>query len=160
MSQQLAPHNESVVRRSVGRAANGVMRAFCNSSGLPRAVQPRGGAMLIAMIHLRNAGKRRELELSALRTLCQGTADGPLLREGLKILAPYRFTDQSFQVVFETLKEMPTEERRLIREKLPARLNNRGFPDLDLDEFYQPHLLTRAEALDLLHQLAACVDKD
>jgi hypothetical protein len=112
------------------------------------------------MIHAGNTGKGGELELAALRILCQGTADGLLMREGLRILSGYQFTDHAYQVVFETLKEMPTEEGRLIRELLPGRLNNRGFPDLELDEFYQPHLLTRDGALRLLHRLAASADQD
>jgi hypothetical protein len=109
------------------------------------------------MIQPGTSAKRRELELAAIRILCQGTAGRPLLREGLRVLGGYRLTDPLLQVVFEALKEMPSEEPSYILERLPARLMNLGFPDVALESFYQPHSFTREEALELLRRLSSVV---
>lgn len=100
------------------------------------------------------------MELTALRTLCQGTMEGPLLREGLKILADYQFILPAHEVLFQALKDLPTDATDLIREQLPARLNNRGFPDLELEDFFLPHAFSRKDALELLHGLAVGTDLD
>jgi hypothetical protein len=97
---------------------------------------------------------QRDLELAALRILCQGTPRGPMLRTGARLLADYRFTDPAYEVFFAALWDTPTEDPAAIRSQLAGRINNRGFPDLELDILFVPHGLTHEQALELLRQLA------
>ena len=111
--------------------------------------------MLIRMTLQDESGTPRELELAALRALCQGSTDGSLLREGLGILAGHRFVEPLHQVFFEVLETISSDNPAVIRDLLPARLNNRGFPDFDLEIYFRPNSLTRAQALELFRHLAA-----
>lgn len=97
-----------------------------------------------------------EAERNALRALCQGTAQGSVHAEGLSILAPYAFVDKVHQLVFDTLREILSADPEVIRAQLPSRLNNRGFPDLDVETFFKPHGLSAAEAIALMRSLRDC----
>ncbi len=85
--------------------------------------------------------------------MVQGTPARVVRAEGIKILADYPFQDSVHQLVFDTLREIPGDSSEIIREQLPARLNNKGFPDLDLEALFQPHNLTPAQAIALMRSL-------
>jgi hypothetical protein len=53
----------------------------------------------------------------------------------------YRFADPAHQVIFQALASMHTIEAARIRELLPARVNNLGLPDVDLQIFFSPQQL-------------------
>jgi len=53
----------------------------------------------------------------------------------------YRFADPSHQIVFQALAAMHTVEAERIRELLPARVNNLGMPEADLEAFFAPQEL-------------------
>ena len=84
-----------------------------------------------------------ESELLILRAMCQGAPDGRVWNDAVEILATYEFRDNLHQVVFDTLREMNTDEPRIIQGLLGARLTLRGFPDVDLTSFFAPHNLRR-----------------
>lgn len=88
-----------------------------------------------------------EAEREVLRAMCQGTPERAVLSDGLEILADYCFTDFTHQLVFDTLRELRAGSPQLIRERLPVRLNNKGFPDMDLETFFAPHHLTADEVV-------------
>ncbi len=88
-----------------------------------------------------------EAERDVLRAMCQGTPERAVLSEGLEILADYCFTDSTHQLVFDTLRELRAANPQIIRETLPVRLNNKGFPDMNLETFFVPHHLTADEVL-------------
>ena len=115
----------------------------------------RAGAMLIVMTPAAGKEPRHELELAALRALCQPAGEDSLLSVGLEILAGYQFVVPAHQVLFEALQAIHSVHPRRIREHLPVLLNNRGFPDFDLENFYQPPALSREQAIELLRWLAA-----
>jgi len=94
-------------------------------------------------------------ERDVLRAMCQGTAERPVRSEGLAILRDYRFADSVHQLVFETLRQIPSDAPQIIREQLPVRLNNKGFPDLDLEVFFQPHNLSAEQAIAQMRGLRA-----
>ena len=94
-----------------------------------------------------------EAERDALRAICQGTPERSVWADAVAILADYRFEDETHQLIFDTLREIRTGDPRTIREQLAARLNNKGFPDLDLDVFFQPHGLSAEQATSLMRAL-------
>lgn len=86
--------------------------------------------------------------------MCQGAEGQPLRDEGLRLLGGYRFQDLTHQVVFDTLKRIPSDRPETIRQQLQRRLALGGFPDLDAQEFFEPHGLGYQEALALIQSLA------
>jgi len=98
---------------------------------------------------LEGRDKLIDAELGVLRAMTQG----PLRAEGIKILAEYPFADVVHQLIFDTLREIPADSPQIIREQLPVRLNNKGFPDLDLEALFEPHNLTDSQAIALMSEL-------
>jgi hypothetical protein len=94
-----------------------------------------------------------EAERNALRALCQDTCDGSVRAQGMRILTSYPFVDAVHQLLFDTLREIPSADPEVIRAQLPTRLNNRGFPDLDMETFFEAHGLSTAEAIALMRNL-------
>jgi hypothetical protein len=94
-------------------------------------------------------------ERNVLRAMCQGVPGCDVLRDGLEILADHSFMDSTHQLVFDTLRELRAGNPQLIRERMPARLNNKGFPDVDLETFFAPQRLRADEALALMHTIKA-----
>ena len=105
------------------------------------------------------AGQNRiEAELCILRAMCQGTPERTAWDEGMLILSSYPFRDSIHQLVFDILREISSRSPRVIREELPRRVVNKGFPDLDLDTYFQPHNLNASQVISLMHAVraAAC----
>jgi hypothetical protein len=102
---------------------------------------------------LEGRDKLIEAELDVLRAMTQGTPERAVRAEGIKILADYPFLVAVHQLIFDTLREIPADSPQVIREQLPTRLNNKGFPDLDLETVFQPHNLTARQAIALMREL-------
>lgn len=118
----------------------------------PRHSADRGASTSAAKRHL--SGRRLlEAERDVLRALFQGTPQGSVLARGIALLANYRFREPAHQVMFEALRNLGRADPARIRELLPARLNNRGFPDLDLGYFFEPHHLTAKQVFSLIRAL-------
>ena len=98
--------------------------------------------------------KRRAAERAVLQAMCQGTEEGSVWDEGMRLLRSYRFCDIHHQVVFEALQKILSAEPPSIREQLQQRVVLAGFPDLDAQEFFVPHSLGRQQALELIRWLA------
>ncbi len=64
-----------------------------------------------------------------------------------------RFRGPLHQIVFEALGEIGPAAPALVRELLAARLTRKGFPDVDLDPFFEPHGLTADAAMALMKRL-------
>ncbi len=69
------------------------------------------------------------------------------------MLGSYRFQDPTHQIVFEALRQIPNDRPQVLRQQLPARVNNKGFPDLELEIFFQPHGLSASGVLELARAL-------
>ncbi len=94
-------------------------------------------------------------ERAVLAALCQGRLLRADWDEALARLATYRFADRVHQLVFDTLREMNTNDARVIHEQLAARLNNKGFPDLDLEGFFCTPSLSAKQVVDLISLLCS-----
>jgi hypothetical protein len=57
------------------------------------------------------------------------------------------------QLVFDALREIGTDRPDLVRQELPARLTQKGFPEVDFEEFLTPSGLGSAQALALVKKL-------
>ncbi|PYT76172.1 MAG: hypothetical protein DMG40_26790 [Acidobacteria bacterium] len=66
--------------------------------------------------------------------MIQGGTRGEICR----LLDPNVFQDPLRRVVFEEIRELGTIDSRRLRELLPARVTNRGFPDFDIHAFLAP----------------------
>ncbi len=86
-----------------------------------------------------------EAERTILRLLCQAGLTGAERAENMRLLSGYRFCDVEHQIIFESLQELRAAEPWTIREQLFARLNNKGFPDMDLDWLFEPAKVAPAE---------------
>lgn len=97
--------------------------------------------------------KEEELELAALRVICQGAEGKPLWDEGLRLLRDYRFRTPVYQVVFDALCRIRSPHEGALCERLQRELVLARFPGLSAAEYFQPHGLSYAAALDLLTRL-------
>jgi len=102
---------------------------------------------------------RLQLERNTLRRLCSVLLKPGTRLEICRLLDPAVFHDPLRRVIFEEVRALGAVESRRLRELLPARVTNRGFPEFDLHEFLAPHEANEAEidklfegALHLLDQ--------
>jgi len=61
-------------------------------------------------------------------------------------------------VMFEEIRELGSIDSRRLRELLPARVTNRGFPDFDLNEFLAPHEVNEKEIDQLFESALQLLD--
>ncbi len=104
-------------------------------------------------MHRRETDNRSQLEKNTLRFLCSVLIKSGTRVEICKLLDPGVFEDPLQRVVFEEIRALGTIDSRRLRELLPARVTNRGFPDFDLHEFLAPHKV-REKEIDHLFESA------
>jgi len=92
-------------------------------------------------------------ERRVLRTLCQGTPRGSVRATARDLLRTYRWREPLHHVIFEVILSIPTEVPEVIRTQLPARLTRRGFPDVEIEDLFKPHGLSKEEAEHLIRRL-------
>jgi hypothetical protein len=91
-------------------------------------------------------------ELDVLRALCGGAGTMPQRRALHDSLAGYLFSEPEHQVVFESLCAL-SGRKEISAAVLAVHLNNRGFPDVDLEKYFVAappsveHALSRVEEL-------------
>lgn len=88
---------------------------------------------------------RPRLERDALRFLCSVLIKGGTRGEICRLLDPAVFHDPLRRVIFEEIRQLGSIDSRRLRELLPARVTNRGFPDFDLREFLAPYKVGEKE---------------
>ena len=76
-------------------------------------------------------------ELQALRTLCDESIARKLRQNLIQSLGPHAFTNPEHQVVFESIRAL-FPRGPISAAKLRIHLNNRGFPDTDVEKYFQP----------------------
>ncbi len=78
---------------------------------------------------------RLALELDVLRALCSGAGTSEQRRALQESLAGYRFSEPEHQVVFESLCAL-SSRKGISAAGLAVHLNNRAFPDIDLEKYF------------------------
>lgn len=101
---------------------------------------------------------RLPLERNTLRLLCSVLLKPGTRLEICRLLDPDVFQDPLRRVVFEEIRALGAVESRRLRELLPARVTNRGFPDFDLHELLAPHQVTEAEIDKLFEGVLQLLD--
>jgi hypothetical protein len=76
-------------------------------------------------------------ELDALRALCDEALSREDRHDFLISLAPQAFTDPEHQVVLESIRAL-FPRGPISLTTLRVHLNNRGFPDTDVEKYFQP----------------------
>jgi hypothetical protein len=98
------------------------------------------------------------LERLALQAISSATPEGKVRETARRILAGYCWREPFHQVMFEAL--MSTEDSRVIRELLPARLTRKGFPDFDIDDLFEPSGLSPEQIQQLFERIRAAGSRD
>ena len=101
---------------------------------------------------------RSLLETNTLRLLCSVLIKGGTRGEICRLLDPGAFQDLLRRVVFEEIRELGSIDSRRLRELLPARVTNRGFPDFDLRAFLAPYEVTEKEIDQLFESALQLLD--
>src|SRR5215470_5538004 len=101
---------------------------------------------------------RRLLERNTLRFLCSVLIKGGTRGEICRLLDPGVFEDPLRRVVFEEIRELGAIDSRHLRQLLPARVTNRGFPDFDLHSFLAPHEVSEKEIDHLFESALELLD--
>jgi hypothetical protein len=76
-------------------------------------------------------------EFKALCTLCDETVARNLRQNLIQSLGPRPFSEPEHQVVFESIRAL-FSRGPISREQLRIHLNNRGFPDTDIEKYFEP----------------------
>ncbi len=109
-------------------------------------------------MRLRDADARFQLQKNTLRFLCSVLIKSGTRVEICKLLDPGVFDDPLHRVVFEEIRDMGSVDSRRLRELLPARVTNRGFPDFDLKQLLAPHEVSEKEIDQLFESALQLLD--
>jgi hypothetical protein len=101
---------------------------------------------------------RFQLQKNTLRFLCSVLIKSGTRSEICKLLDPSVFDDPLHRVVFEEIRDMGSVDSRRLRELLPARVTNRGFPDFDLKQLLSPYEVTDREIDHLFESALQLLD--
>ena len=76
-------------------------------------------------------------EVQALRALCDEAAPREDRQRLLQSLSPRAFIEPEHQVIFESIRAL-FPRGPISAAQLRVHLNNRGFPDTDVEKYFQP----------------------
>ena len=105
------------------------------------------------------AKTKADLQRDTLRLLCSVLLKGGTREEICRLLEPTVFHDPLQRVIFEEIRRLGDLESRRLRELLPARVTNRGFPEFDLHEFLAPHQATEEDIEKLFESALLLLDQ-
>jgi hypothetical protein len=93
-------------------------------------------------------------EVQILGTLCNqaGAIDRRL--DVVQALDQYEFLQPEHQIVFESIRSLLFRDA-LSNARLAVHLNNRGFPDVELEKYCEAALASIDEALNLARRLCS-----
>ena len=109
-------------------------------------------------MHIRDADARFQLQKNTLRFLCSVLIKSGTRLEICKLLDPGVFDDPLHRVMFEEIRDMGPVDSRRLRELLPARVTDRGFPDFDLKQFLAPYEVNEREIDHLFESALQLLD--
>ena len=88
-------------------------------------------------------------ERQALRLLCSNLVRAATRVELCNLLDSSLFQDTLHRVAFEEIRTAGAVPAKRLREELPGRITNRGFPDFELPEFLGKDLASEDEIEEL-----------
>jgi hypothetical protein len=90
--------------------------------------------MMMAIIKSHRA-MREKYEQDAIRLLCSDLIDPETRQRLAALLSAHVFSDQLNHAMYEAVVGIGTVSSRRLRELLPGRVTNLGFPDFELKEY-------------------------
>ena len=89
--------------------------------------------------------QQSEMERKTLRLLCSVMLKPVTRVELAGLLDAELFTNTLHRTVYEEIAAIGAVTSTKLRELLPARITNRGFPDFELKEFLAPEMASETE---------------
>lgn len=71
-----------------------------------------------------------------IQFLCSGKLSAEERTELCQKWKAEQFVDQTHRILFEEIVRLGAVSERQLRELLPARVTNRGFPDVEIHEYF------------------------
>lgn len=102
---------------------------------------------------------RNHQERNALRLLCSNLIQPVTRQELCGLLGAEMFLSPLHVVVFEEIAAMGTAPARTLRQMLPARVTNRGFPDFAMKEFLGRDQATEQEIEELFASVLGLIEE-
>src|SRR5271169_2549831 len=103
-------------------------------------------------------GWNKQIERNALRLLCSDLLQPATRVELVGLMDEELFADELYRVMYEELREMGPIAARKLREVLPARITNRGFPEFDWKEFLGADRATEKEIEELYRSVLRMIE--
>ena len=97
-------------------------------------------------------------EFRVLGTLCDREVPHDLRAKLAHVLKHYAFLEPEHQIVFESIRSLLLHDR-LSKASLAVHLNNRGFPDVDLEKYCAAAFSNIEEAVKLARRLCSLADE-
>jgi replicative DNA helicase len=93
-------------------------------------------------------------EVQVLGTLCNQAGTSEQRAEIVQTLQQYAFLEPEHQILFESIRSL-LSAGRLSNARLAVHLNNRGFPDVDLEKYCAAAIANIDDALRLVRKLCS-----
>ena len=90
-----------------------------------------------------------------LGALCTGPLSLEDRSEALRSLADYNWILPDHRVIYEALRRSRQRNSAALREHIVAEITRLGFPDIEVEPFFNPCTLTKAEIVGLANALLA-----
>jgi replicative DNA helicase len=98
------------------------------------------------------------IETQVLGALCKREDPHDLRAELVRVLEHYTFLEPEHQIVFESIRSLLLRDR-LSMARLAVHLNNRGFPDVDLEKYCAAAFSNIEEAVKLARRMCSLTDE-
>ena len=95
----------------------------------------------------------KQVERLVLAALCTGPLSLDDRSEALRSLANYNWILPDHRVIYEALRRSRQRNSPALREHIVAEITRLGFPDIDVEPFFNPCSLTKAEIVELANAL-------
>ena len=89
---------------------------------------------MMAMVNSHKA-TREQFERDAMRLLCSDLIEPDIRQRLAGLLKSYNFSDSLNDAVYESILSIGAVPARRLRELLPGRVTNLGFPDFDVKDY-------------------------
>jgi len=97
-------------------------------------------------------------EVQVLGMLCNREDPREVRAELVHVLEHYAFLEPEHQIVFESIRSLLPHDR-FSKSSLAVHLNNRGFPDVDLEKYCAAAFSNIEESLKVARRLCSLADE-
>jgi hypothetical protein len=95
-----------------------------------------------------------DAERRLLQALCQESRKASALKLARSALADYRWCEPVHEIIFRFVVTQPEAATIPLRDLLPGLLTRKGFPDVELEEFFRAASISETKLADLIRELA------